>query len=455
MTSRPLTILFAMLAEASHHFGTFRLARALRTRGHHVVYLGLANMASLVEPQGFSFVPFAEDLLPDGQARASSPAASGFAQGLRVRQKKRQAAEQIFAAYLDYIENGQLDERLNACAPDLLLCDPFVWYVGLRALRLGIPTINLSIILSLRPNSVIPPIVSWLDPAHVSPYRVRAAWSLLRIRYFFEKRLASLVLGRFRAPKRMHHLVDVFRRVAERSDYPCRENESYWWGEMGPRLALPEIVLCPRAFQLPGGPDNSRRYLGDFLDLDRHEVPMSCPGQGPLVLVSLGTNPEFYPNAARFFLSVVAASRLRSDWRFVLHVAGHSVRNLLGGDTSNLQIRESIPQLSLLRQAAAMVTHGGINSIMECIHFGVPMVIVPGLRDQPGNAVRAAHHGLALTVRMVSITPASLIELVERAMLDGCIRQNAARLRQAIADENGLQQAIDFIESFPGSQGPL
>ena len=34
-----------------------------------------------------------------------------------------------------------------------------------------------------------------------------------------------------------------------------------------------------------------------------------------------------------------------------------------------------------------------IISIMECIHFQVPMVIIPGLRDQPGNMARAVHHG--------------------------------------------------------------
>jgi UDP:flavonoid glycosyltransferase YjiC (YdhE family) len=88
---------------------------------------------------------------------------------------------------------------------------------------------------------------------------------------------------------------------------------------------------------------------------------------------------------------------------------------------------------------------------MECIHFGVPMVIIPGLRDQPGNATRAVHHDLAVTTSMARITPAILVSLAARAMEDTAIRQGLARMKRRIADEQGLEANVQFIESFPES----
>jgi zeaxanthin glucosyltransferase len=130
----------------------------------------------------------------------------------------------------------------------------------------------------------------------------------------------------------------------------------------------------------------------------------------------------------------------------VLHVADHPAADAYAAREPNLQVHRWVPQLSLLRDAAVMVTHGGLNSIMECIHFQVPMVIVPGARDQPGNAVRAAHHGLALTAAMSKLTPALLVNLVDRSMNDPRLRASLAAMKQTMAAEPGLASAVAFIE---------
>lgn len=452
-TPHPLTVAFAMLSEVGHYAGTFRLARSLRERGHRVVYIGIADFAPLVNAQEFEFIPFAADLLPVGHVREFAASQSDHSRGLLRRWRKRLSDERLFAEYLRRVEDGRLDECLLSCKPNLLLCDTFLWYVALRALRAGIPTISISTILSLYRNPRIPPIVS---PIHFrqtlwSTFHVRASWRWLRLKFFFTKRLASLLVGTFRSPTRMHHLTDVFLRIAKRAGYRYEENKTYWFGEMGPRLALPEIVLCPEAFQLPGSPADGRRYLGEFIDLERREEPLDADALHdgkPLVYCSLGSSPFFYPHANRFFRAVVDASRLRKDWQFVLHVSDYQAAEKLGPPEPNLLIRERVPQLSLLRRASVMVTHGGMNSIMECVHFGVPMVIVPGLRDQPGNATRAVHHGLALTASMARITSKRLVILASRAMGDGGIRRALTRMKRKIAEENGLAASIRFIESF-------
>ncbi len=449
----PPTVAFAMLPEAGHYIGTFRLARALRERGARVVYIGLADFEPVAKKQGFEYARFAEDLLPPGYVERFVASQEKPVRGLRRRWRKRRADERLFEAYLRCIEEGELDSCLQACAPDVLLCDTFVWYVALRALRLGMPVVNLSIILSLYPNSLVPPLVFAMRPGQtpLEPLRIRAAWWWLRLKFFFTKRLASQLLGWYRFPTRTHHLVDVFRRVAMRSGYPCVEGCTYWFGEMGPRLILPEIVLAPRAFQFERCPEDDRRYMGDIVDLDRREDPLdegAIDPSKPLVYCSIGTSPSFYPHAGRFYSAVVKASELRRDWQFVLHIGDFAAADRLGPAGPNLLMRRRVPQLALLRRAAVMVNHGGLNSILECVQFGTPMVIVPEMRDQPGNAARATHLGIGLTVKMSRITAERLVHLASRAMADPEIGEGLARLKQATAAESGLESALRFIQPF-------
>jgi UDP:flavonoid glycosyltransferase YjiC (YdhE family) len=125
----------------------------------------------------------------------------------------------------------------------------------------------------------------------------------------------------------------------------------------------------------------------------------------------------------------------------------------LANPGSNLLVVKWAPQLSILQRAAVMVTHGGMNSIMECIHFTVPMVIVPGLRDQPGNMARAVHHRIAVAARMKDITAGQLVGLIESAMHNADLRQALSRMKDRIAAETGMEAAVELIEAT-GRIGP-
>ena len=447
-----LNIVLAMHCEEGHGNASFGLAKHLRSRGHRVIYLGLMDSRKLVIEQGFEFVPFAEDILPEGALRESMESHAGSPPNLRRRWQRRLANERLFAEFLRRLSDGHLDKRLLSCKPDLLLCDACVWYVGLRALFLGIPTINLSISLPGRPNPHIPPYIYSRIPnsSWWGRMQVRADWFRLRCQFIFTKRLASILFGRFRSPARMHHLTGEFLRLARRSGIRRKENRTYWFSEIGPRLVVPEIVLPPQSFDFPHPPVIERRHLGDFVDLTRKEdaiLLQALDQKKPLVYCTLGSASRFYPHASHFFRTVIAASRQREDWQWVLSMGARRETDKLSGSGSNLLVVKWAPQLSILQRAAVMVTHGGMNSIMECIHFEVPMVIVPGLRDQPGNMARAVHHGIAVTARMKDITAEELVKLVESAMQNADLRQALSRMKNRIAAENGMESAAELIEA--------
>jgi zeaxanthin glucosyltransferase len=444
-------VAFAMLSETGHYHGSFRLARVLRERGHEVWYIGIADFADLVREQGFRFIPVAGDLLPKGYldrwaGRQAKPA--------RLFPSRQSAEDRlIFRRFVELIDNGGLDDALLNPRPDVLVCDTLTWYFALRAWKLRIPTVQLNITLSFHPGPHVPPVVFTMQPENTRRSRAATllAWKYLAVKFFFTKRLASMLFGAYRYPHRMHHLSAEFRRIARHAGYPLEKGITYHMSETGPMLALEEIVISPKAFNFPDAPNTpGRTHLGSFIDLNRSEQPLpeaALDSDKPLIVCSLGTNAFYYPHAPRFFECVYQASRLEPAWQFVLHLADPAMFDRLGEPPENLLVQPSIPQLTLLRRAAVMVGHGGINSIIECVHFGVPMVILPGLRDQPGAAARASYHDLALVESMAKITSHKLVSRIRQAMHDRRIGDGIARMRRRMQEEDGMTEAIARIEA--------
>jgi MGT family glycosyltransferase len=435
-----LTILFAMHFEAGHIMSSFDLAKKLRARGHVISYLCIPDFKALIESQGFNTILFAEDIMPLGYNNVS----------FSSYWSKRRHRESIFSRYMMKITDGTLDKCISSANADVILCDPFLSYVAIRSLSLGVPTMHLFTSLFMYENQYIPPIVSSLSPG--SSLITKMAWKIMFFKFLFVKRLKNLVTGEFKSPTKMHHLVGAYLEICKKTGYPCEKDKTYRLNEIGFNLILPSIMLCTRAFQFPEIISEQRLYLGNFVDFERNEIPLKLNFDNrPVIYCSLGTAASTYPYADRFYQAVMKASSLRKDWQFVLQISDPDKMRRYKS-AQNIFVLDWVPQIDMLKQVAVTVTHGGLNSIMECVGFEVPMVIVPGLRDQPGNASRAVYNNIALVTNMKRIEPNTLIELIERAMKSKEIKEGLKRMKSMINEENGLAECISYIESFAESR---
>src|SRR5687767_9732825 len=64
------TVVFAMLQESGHLNPTFKLGRALKSRGLHVVYLAIPDLEDHIRAQGFATLALFPELFPKGGAHA-------------------------------------------------------------------------------------------------------------------------------------------------------------------------------------------------------------------------------------------------------------------------------------------------------------------------------------------------------------------------------------------------
>lgn len=158
------------------------------------------------------------------------------------------------------------------------------------------------------------------------------------------------------------------------------------------------------------------------------------PGDRPLVYVAFGS----HLSPPREVYDALFAALGPDEACFVVALKGLAADAFASSLPAHVVAVEYAPQLELLRRAAAMVNHGGANSVMECLAAGCPMLVVPLLYNQPavGRIVEAAGAGVA--VEPAKLTVATAREHL-RAMLapESPLRARARAIQASLGDGGG------------------
>ena len=105
------------------------------------------------------------------------------------------------------------------------------------------------------------------------------------------------------------------------------------------------------------------------------------------------------------------------------------------------------PQLQLLEKAALCITDAGLNTTLESLACGVPMVAIPITNDQPGAAARIKWSGAGEVVTPKRLTVSRLRNAIQRVRSVPAYRENAQRLQREITALHSLDYASDVIEA--------
>jgi MGT family glycosyltransferase len=108
------------------------------------------------------------------------------------------------------------------------------------------------------------------------------------------------------------------------------------------------------------------------------------------------------------------------------------------------------PQLEIVKRAAAVITHAGLNTVLESLAEGVPLVALPLGNDQPGVAARVRAHGAAVVIPQQKLTAGRLRRAVRAVLENPAYRHSARKLQAAFQQVDGLNRAADIIEEAFG-----
>jgi len=431
--SKQKTILI-LLGGTSAINASLTLVNSLVERGYRIVYMSAARFRGHVEKLGFAFQAFS---FMDVANREKGPDKAGnWIERYRVWNRQR------------FVTRDRLfdwaDQWLDEIRPDLLLLDSNLYSYSVPFLKKNIPIINLSTTLANFYSPVRPPVFSGLFPPGnlLSSLPVRSAWTKIfldqHLRELREKIALRIGFGAGKA-RTTATMVRSLGGVLKRCEY-------------GLRLTGPEIVLGPNGIDFPGFDKQPLRYCaGACVDGSRKEddFDYSClDEQKPLIYCSVGAASHRYPHAGNLYRALFGAMRQLPDYELVLQIGGQDYPKEDGQIPSNVKLFKRTPQLSLLKKAVLLITHGGFSSVREGIFYGVPMLVFPGWHDQPGNAARVVYHGLGERGSMKTVSAVSLLTMIKRVLHDNAIRSSIRDMQKQIRQEDGLGNSMKLIEQL-------
>ena len=114
----------------------------------------------------------------------------------------------------------------------------------------------------------------------------------------------------------------------------------------------------------------------------------------PTLYISLGT---LFNNWVEFFNMCFTAFGSQ-PWQVVLAIGNKIDQMTLGPIPANFLVHSYVPQLDVLQYTDIFITHGGTNSVMEALYYGVPLVVIPQVPQQIITANRVAELGLGVAI---------------------------------------------------------
>ncbi|MGW1375452.1 macrolide family glycosyltransferase [Streptomyces sp. NPDC002446] len=372
----------------SHVLPGLEVIRELVARGHRVTYAGAPNVAELIEPTGAEFVPYTTTLPVADNNWPQDPISA-------------------MSLFLDEAMQvlPQLRAHYDEDPADLYLYDIGSYAGRALAEAQSRPLVQLS-----------PSYVSW------EGYQQEVGDQLMQLpgADAYRQKFASWLAGCGATTLD----VDAF------SGMPART-----------------IAVITKAMQPNADRVNTDvvTFVGPCLGDRSEQGGWTRPADaGKVLLVSLGSAYTLQPE---FYRQCLAAFGGLAGWHVVLQIGKHTDAKELGEIPSNVEVHNWVPQLAILEQADAFVTHAGMGGSSEGLYTGVPMIAVPQGAEQFGNADQLVKLGVARRIDTADATADALRTALLELTADPEVRRRSDELRAELRAEGGTKRAADLIEA--------
>lgn len=402
----------------SHVAAFAALAGALARRGHAVTLIGREEMRAWPAAAAFpAFEPIAAPGAPALDAVVSHASRPSFPFGiLRIVQG--------MAAMTSHLAS-ELPAGLRRIGAEACFCDQMEPAGALAARRLDLPFVSVAPALPIEPDPTLPlPVLGWRhDP---SPRGIR------------RNRGGRRVADRLMRP--LHATIESLSDGAWRRPEDCLSQRASLW-QLVPGLDFPRAALSPGA-----------HYVGPLRAPAAASRPLDLPIRGgrPLVYASLGT---LQGHRIGLFRRIAAACRAIGAELVVSHCGclPPEAAARIGAD----HVVADLPQRAAIAAARVVVTHGGLNTVLDTAEAGRPMLVLPIAFDQPGVAARVAFAGAGLALDHRFATSGRIARALERLLAEPSFAAASRRIGAEIAAAPGAEGAALIAErALAGESAP-
>jgi zeaxanthin glucosyltransferase len=430
-------------------YPAMELARRLRTHGHQVVFGGGGESRALAEHLGLRFLG-----RPDMSLEAFADAdPGGWLDRVRRLPERREAAA-------DALNLGAFLEILRRERPSLALINGEMHEEIVAALAGGVPLALLNTF-----------VATWRQPALPPPHHLIVPGAGLKGRRALAPVLWALLDWRKRVRRLKAQVayagcdrVSVLRHAARRFGVDLnRVTDVRQWLIPFTYRDVPVLHLHAREFEFDADAPGNVHFVGPMVLDDRADAAAEDPVLNAILerrrrdperrLVFAAFGSTLSADLA-FLRRLAAVVNTRPNWDLVLSVSRRLKPAALGELPHAVHAFDWVPQLRVLAHADVMVTHGGINSIDECVLNGVPALAYCGFEtDMGGTTARLVHHGLGLAGDARDST-AAIRARIDRLLEESAFRANVQRFGEAYRAYRDRQVAERVVEQLLASVPP-
>ncbi len=401
------------------------LALEIQRRGHTVTFFAIPDVGEKIRRNGLGFYPLAVQTYPIGSLRQfqdEMARQSGMAAMLYWNQTAVNMAEQIAP---------ELPAALQKMAVDAVLVDQIDLLGVSVAEHLSLPCLTICNTLLTNWEPGIPPAFVGLDYADTNE----------------SQEMNQLVFDKIR-----NDFAPVFEAIQKwRANWglkPFDTSRNFFpastWGQISQQPAgfdFPRTELSPNFC-----------YTAPFrTDGNTVDFPYEKLSGKPLVYASLGTLVNGH---GKVFHEIATACQ-SLDVQLVISIG-------LEGDMSQFQdlpgepiVVHFAPQQELLKHAALTITHAGLNTVLDSLSCGVPMIAIPISFDQAGTAARIKWVGVGEVLTLRRASSQAIHDTIQNVLSQPAYTKRAQQFQRQIAARPGVELAADYIEHVVYSQQPV
>jgi zeaxanthin glucosyltransferase len=394
---------------AGHLNSLLVLSRRLVARGHRVTFFQRPDLEARVRECGLEFSTIGTATGPAEGRRARSGVAD-------LRYRIRRITDEMDVFLRD------APAALSKAGIDALIIDEIALPGPTLAQLLKLPYVFVS--------TSVPHNFGWTVPRSLSHCD-----NPISLFSRFQNALLQVSVFRMHGP--VSWKLDRYRRRLGLE--PIRELEKVFPARAH-IATLPKCLDFPRSTQ----PINFH-YTGPFVDQSARpaiEFPWDRLDGRPLIYVSLGTSRKIRPYVFRMIAEACEGLGLQ----VVMSLGGRRDPAMFVNLPGNPLIVREAPQLDLIKIATIVINHAGINTVLEALMEGKPMIAIPITHDQPALAARLSWLHVAEVIPERRLSGKALRAAVLRVLNDSSYGDAARAIQGKIQADRGLERAVEVIE---------
>jgi len=397
------------------------LGLALRSNGHDVLFAVEANFEQQLSSLGFPVL-----VLTGDQAESLGP----YSHQIFNSDRPLTSLKLLVDRYILPTLPAKVAELREICQEaDLLISVASQFAASIVAEMLQIPWIAVILTPSTLPSASIA----------AQPMRVPLSAPLQRL----SNRLSWFLGGIF-----LRRIVDKPVNQLRRTLHVPPRSNLMWTGNFSPRFTALAVssALVPRPHDWP-----EYVQMTGFCFWDGSEdwqfpetLEAFLHGGKPVVAVTAGT---VAPGERALF-----ASYYQTSIESILACGTRALLISAPETSASPEHREDVLQVSfapfsqVFPACAAVIHHGGIGTIAQCLRAGVPSLVVPGGMDQPFNAAQVMQRKAGLWIPRKRYTVRRAGQALRALLYTPTYQEQARKMQAQLMQEDGVAALCAAVE---------